>query len=163
MRVTFIRPNIGRLESGRYIDEGRMEPLTLGVLAATTPPDVECVLYDDRMEEIPFDEPTDLAAITVEIYNARRAYEIAAEYRARGVPVIMGGFQATLLPEEVAQHADAVYIGDAEQGWTQVLDDARSGRLKSLYRFGTGVDAVRIIIGNPFPIDSPRDNGLEMN
>ncbi len=90
MRVTFIKPNIGRMEHSLYVDEGRMEPLQLGVLAGLTPPDVECALYDDRMEEIPFDEPTDLAAITVEIYTARRSYEIAAEFRKRGVPVIFG-------------------------------------------------------------------------
>ena len=133
MRVTFVRPNIGRLESGRYIDEGRMEPLTLGVLAAYSPPDVECVLYDDRMEEIPFDEPTDLAAITVEIYNARRAYEIAAAYRQRGVPVVMGGFHATLASEECAGHADAIVTGDAENVWATVIEDVRNGRLKRHY------------------------------
>ena len=133
MRVTFIRPNIGRLESGRYIDEGRMEPLTLGVLAATTPPDVECVLYDDRMEDLPFDEPTALAAITVEIYNARRAYEIAAEYRRRGVPVVMGGFHATLVPDECAGHADAIVTGDAENVWPAVVEDFRNGEPKRRY------------------------------
>jgi len=78
MKVTFIMPNLGRLENGQYIDEGSMEPLPLAVLAALTPPDVECVLYDDRIEPIPFDEATDLVAISVEIYTARRAYEIAA-------------------------------------------------------------------------------------
>ena len=82
VRITFIKPNIGRMEHSLYVDEGRMEPLMLAVLAGMTPPDVECVLYDDRMEPIPYDEPTDLAAITVETYTARRGYEIAAEYRA---------------------------------------------------------------------------------
>ena len=53
MKVTFIKPNIGRLEHSLYVDEGRMEPLQLGVLAGLTPPDVQCVLYDDRMEAIP--------------------------------------------------------------------------------------------------------------
>ncbi len=91
MKITFIMPNIGRQDHSLYIDEARMEPLSLGVLAGLTPPDVECVLYDDRMEDIPFDEPTDLVAISIEIYAARRAYEIAAEYRSRGVPVILGG------------------------------------------------------------------------
>lgn len=133
MRVTFLRPNIGRLAHGPYIDEGRMEPLTLGVLAAYAPPDVECVLYDDRMEDIPFDEPTDLAAITVEIYNARRAYEIAAEYRKRGVPVVMGGFQPTLVSDECLQHADAIVTGDAETIWPLVVNDVRNGTLKRTY------------------------------
>jgi hypothetical protein len=49
MRITFIKPNIGRLEHSLYVDEGRMEPLQLAVLAGLTPPDVECVLYDDRI------------------------------------------------------------------------------------------------------------------
>ncbi len=122
-----------------YVDEGRMEPLQLGVLAGVTPADVECVLYDDRIEQIPYDEPTDLAAITVEIYTARRAYEIAAEYRSRGVPVIMGGFHPTLAPDECRQHADSIYIGDAESLWTQVVEDARQGRLQDVYRAKPGI------------------------
>ena len=88
MKVTFIKPNIGRREHSLYIDHGRMEPLMLAVLAGLTPPDVEVRLFDDRMETVDYDEPTDLAAITVETYTARRSYEIAAEYRARGVPVM---------------------------------------------------------------------------
>ena len=64
MKITFIMPNIGRQEHSLYVDEARMEPLSLGVLAGLTPPDVECVLYDDRMEEVPYDEPTDLVAST---------------------------------------------------------------------------------------------------
>ena len=54
------------------------------------------------MESIPYDEPTDLAAITVETFTARRAYEIADEFRLRGVPVILGGMHPTLLPDEAA-------------------------------------------------------------
>ncbi|NBD36377.1 MAG: methylase, partial [Chloroflexi bacterium] len=138
MKLTLIKPNIGRLEHSLFVDEARMEPLQLGVLAALTPPDVEVVLYDDRMEAIPYDEPTDLAAITVETYTARRAYEISAEYRARGVPVVMGGMHATLLPEEVAAHADALYIGDAESLWAQVIEDARHGQLQPVYRAEVG-------------------------
>jgi radical SAM superfamily enzyme YgiQ (UPF0313 family) len=115
-----------------------MEPLSLGVLAGLTPPDVECVLYDDRMEEIPYDEPTDLVAISIEIYAARRAYEIAAEYRARGVPVILGGAHPTLFPEECMPYADSVFIGDAETLWAEVVDDARNHRLQPIYRAKVG-------------------------
>lgn len=139
MKITFIMPNIGRQEHSLYVDEARMEPLSLGVLAGLTPADVDCVLYDDRMEEIPYDEPTDLVAISVEIYTARRTYEIAAEYRARGVPVILGGPHPTLFPEEAAEHADAVYLGDGEFRWAEVVDDARHGRLKRLYHAEVGV------------------------
>ena len=66
MKLMLIKPNIGRREHSLYVDEGRMEPLQLGILAALTPKDVEVVMYDDRMEKIPYDEPTDLVAITVE-------------------------------------------------------------------------------------------------
>lgn len=134
MRVTFIYPNLGRRAYGPYVDEGRMEPLTLGLLAGLTPPDVEVALYDERVETIPFDEAADLVAITVHIFNARRAYEISAAFRQRGVKVILGGVHSTLLPEEAARHADAVFIGDAEPLWAQVIEDTRHGRLQPVYR-----------------------------
>jgi radical SAM superfamily enzyme YgiQ (UPF0313 family) len=139
VKLTLVKPNIGRQEHSLYVDEGRMEPLQMGVLAALTPPDVDVVLHDDRMETIPYDEPTDLVAITVETYTARRAYEIAAEYRARGVPVIMGGMQPTLIPDEVKPHADAIFVGDAETQWAQVIEDARRKQLRPVYQAPVGV------------------------
>lgn len=138
MKITFIKPTIGRMEHSLYVDEGRMEPLTLGVLAGLTPPDVECVLYDDRMESIPYDEETDLVAITIETYTARRAYEICAEYRQRGVPVIAGGMHISLAAEEVREQVDSIFIGDAETAWAQVVEDARRGRLKPEYKAPPG-------------------------
>ena len=139
MKITFIKPTIGRREHSLYVDEGRMEPLMLAVLAGLTPPDVDVVLYDDRMESIPFDEETDLVAITVETYTARRAYEIAEEYRKRGIPVIMGGMHVTLLPEEAAQHADSIFIGDAESLWSTVVENARKRKLKARYEAPPGI------------------------
>jgi len=134
MKLTLIKPNIGRPEHRLYVDEGRMEPLQLGILAALTPADIQVELFDDRMEEIPYDRTTDVVAITVETFTARRAYEIAGEYRLRGVPVIMGGIHPTLLPEEAAEHCDAVVIGDAEPVWEQVMEDARRGGLRQKYQ-----------------------------
>ncbi|MHC5211443.1 MAG: B12-binding domain-containing radical SAM protein [Planctomycetota bacterium] len=139
MKVTFIKPNIGRREHSLYVDEGRMEPLQLGVLAGMTPADVECMLHDDRIESIPYDEPTDLVAITVEIYTARRAYEIADEYRRRGVRVVLGGFHPTLVPDEASEHGDAIVLGDAEHVWSSVVEDARRGLLAPVYEGFPGV------------------------
>ena len=96
-------------------------------------------MYDDRLESIPYDEPTDLVAMTVETYTARRAYEISAEYRQRGVPVIMGGMQPTLIPEEVQPNADSVYVGDAEFRWHEVIEDSKHGQLKPMYEATVGV------------------------
>lgn len=133
MKLTLIKPNIGRREHSLYVDEGRMEPLQLGILAALTPPDFEVVMYDDRMEQIPYDEPTDLVAITVETFTARRAYEISAEFRRRGVKVVMGGMHAMLIPEEVGEHCDSVIVGDAEPVWETMLGDLKNGGLKPRY------------------------------
>ena len=138
MRLTLIKPNIGRQDHSLYVDEARMEPLNIGVLAALTPSDVEIAFHDDRMETIPYDAPTDLVALTVETYTARRSYEIAAEFRQRGVPVVLGGMHPSLLPEEAAQHADAIVLGDAETIWSTVIDDARHRRLKPLYKASPG-------------------------
>ncbi len=133
MKVTLIKPNIGRREHSLYVDEARMEPLQLGVLAALTPKDVEVVLYDDRMEKIPFDEETDLVAITVETFTARRAYEISAEYRKRGVKVLIGGMHVKLIPEEVIEHCDSIIIGDAEPVWEEMINDLLNHQLKQRY------------------------------
>jgi radical SAM superfamily enzyme YgiQ (UPF0313 family) len=110
-----------------------MEPLCFAILKSLTPAEIEVIFFDERLEPIPFDHPTDLVALTVETYTARRAYEIARRFRARGVPVVMGGYHPTFLPEEALQHADAVVRGDAEGAWERVLHDARSGTLKAVY------------------------------
>jgi radical SAM superfamily enzyme YgiQ (UPF0313 family) len=129
MKITFIRPN---LYDGRSSDA--MHPLCFAILRSLTPREIATAFYDERLESIPFDEPTDLVAMTVETYTARRAYQIAAAYRRRGVPVVVGGYHPTFLPEEALQFADAVVVGDAEGIWPQVVEDARRGQLQPLYR-----------------------------
>lgn len=134
MKVTLIHPCMGRRAGEPYLRSWQMEPLAPAVLAALTPPEVTVAFYDDRMEAIPFDEPTDLVGISVETYTAKRAYQIASEYRRRGVPVVMGGFHATLAPEEVSEYAEAVVVGEAEEVWPRLLADFRQGRLRRVYR-----------------------------
>ena len=129
MKITYIRPSMFARRSS-----DAMEPLCFAVLKSLTPPDVETVLYDERLEPIPLDEPTDLVAMTVETYTARRSYQIAAEYRRRGVRVVMGGHHPTFLPHESLQFADAVVVGDAEGVWETVVGDAKNHRLEKIYR-----------------------------
>jgi radical SAM superfamily enzyme YgiQ (UPF0313 family) len=134
-RLTLIHPCVGRWAGDKnYIRSWQMEPLAPAVLAGLTPSDIDIRFHDDRLEEIPFDEKTNVVAISIETYTARRAYQIATEYRSRGVRVIFGGFHATLCPEEAALYADAVVIGEAEGQWATVIDDARHGTLKQFYR-----------------------------
>jgi len=134
MRLTIVHPCIGRKPGQKYIRTWQMEPLPAATVAGLTPKGVELRFYDDRMENIPFDESTDLAAISVETYTAKRAYQIATEFRKRSVPVAMGGFHATLCPDEVACHAEVVVCGEAEALWPQVIDDAQHGKLEKFYR-----------------------------
>lgn len=134
MKLTIIHPCIGREIGKDYIKSWQMEPLPAGYLSAMTPDDVEVAFYDDRMESIPYDEATDLVAISIETYTAKRAYQIATEYRRRGVPVVMGGFHATLVPDEVQQYAETVVIGEAEQTWPRVIEDFKKGQMKRVYR-----------------------------
>lgn len=129
MKITFIRPNLYEKRSG-----DAMEPLAFAILKSLTPPGVEVAFYDERLEPLPYDEPTDLVAMTVETYTARRAYQIANQFRARGVRVVMGGYHPTFLPDEALRFADAVVMGDAEGVWPQVVQDARRGRLQPRYQ-----------------------------
>ena len=113
-RLTLIHPCVGRWAGDvKYIRSWQMEPLAPAAIAGLTPPDVHVRFYDDRLEPIPFDEPTDLVAISIETYTARRAYQVATEFRRRGVRVVLGGFHATLCPDEAALYADAVIVGEA--------------------------------------------------
>lgn len=133
MRITLIQPAIGHRTGESYIRSWQMEPLPIATLAGLTPAGIDLQFHDDRMEPIPFDAPTDAVAIPVETYTARRAYQIARRYRQRGIPVILGGFHPTLLPDEAALFADAIVIGEAESVWPELVDDLAHGTLKSRY------------------------------
>ncbi len=144
MRLTLVLPAIGRKAGVNYMRTWQMEPLSIAALAALTPKDVDIAFHDDRMEAIPYDRPTDLVAIPVETYTAKRAYQIASEYRRRGVPVVMGGFHATLLPDEVKEYAESVIVGEAEELWPQAIDDARCRRLKPIYSANSQPDLATV-------------------
>jgi radical SAM superfamily enzyme YgiQ (UPF0313 family) len=135
MRITFIQPCVGRKTDGTpYPSSWVMEPLSVAMLAALTPREHQLRFYDDRVEPIPYDEPTDLVCLTVETYTARRSYQIARAFRERGVPVALGGFHTTLMPDEAEQHADTVVVGEAEGVWEQLLEDLAAGGLKPRYK-----------------------------
>src|SRR4029453_2396361 len=120
MRLTLVHPCIGRRRGQPYIRTWQMEPLAPATLAGLTPRDVDIRFYDDRTQAIPYDEPTDLVALSVETYTAKRSYQIASEYRRRGVPVVMGGFHPTLVPDEAGDYAESIVVGEAEGVWPEL-------------------------------------------
>lgn len=133
MRIALIRPSFGSAGGRPYRSPARLEPLALAVLAALTPAGHEVVAVDERLEDVPLDGAFDAVALSVCTFSARRAWQIADRFRARGIPVVAGGFHPTLVPDEAAQHVDAVAVGDAEGTWPRVVADLAAGRLQPRY------------------------------
>lgn len=136
MKLLFILPAIGKKPGQKYIGTWKMEPYTIAVLKSLTPADVETFFFDDRIECIDYDIDVDLVAISVETYTAKRSYRIAAEFQKRGRRVVMGGYHVTLVPEEAAEYADSILVGNAEAVWGQVISDFRDGRMQARYDGG---------------------------
>jgi radical SAM superfamily enzyme YgiQ (UPF0313 family) len=145
MRLTLVQPAIGHRIGESYIRSWQMEPLPIATLAGLTPSDVTLNFYDDRMESVAYDDPTDAVAIPVETYTANRAYQIASEYRRRGVPVILGGFHPSLMPDEASRFGDAIVIGEAEGVWETIIDDLRHHTLQERYLADRG-DLAKICV-----------------
>lgn len=136
MKVTFILPAIGKKPGQTYLKSWLMEPLTIAVLNSMIPSRFEREFYDDRIENINYDTETDAVFITVETYTAKRAYYIASQFRKRGKKVLMGGYHVTLCPEEAAQYADAIMVGNADKILDTVLADLENGTLQKRYDGG---------------------------
>ena len=90
------------------------QQITMPYLAARVPPGWEVIHVDDEAEAIDLRADVDVVGITFHTPSAYHVYEIAAHFRARGICVVMGGPHVTLVPEECRQHADVIFIGEAE-------------------------------------------------
>ena len=95
----------------------RVVPLTLPYLAALTPEGWDITLVDEQLHPVPFDERFDVAAVSCATLTSFRAYDVADEFRRRGVPVLLGGPHTFFHSEEAGEHCDAVGIGEAEPIW----------------------------------------------
>lgn len=136
MHVTFITPHVGRKDIGKanYVRTWQMEPLPIATLIGLTPEWIGVAYFDERIEQIDFDQATDLVCITVETYTAKRAYEIAAAYHARGVKTLLGGYHVMLRPDEAMQYADSILVGFAEPVLADIFEDAKAGQLQRRYQ-----------------------------
>ena len=142
MKIQLLSPagEIHRSGTGIFKRSLRYAPLTLTTLAALVPEDldVEITIQDEGVAPLELDFDADLVAISAITGTALRAYDIADRLRARGHTVVLGGVHPTLLPEEAADHADAVVAGYAEVSWPQLLRDFDCGQLRSTYHASTG-------------------------
>ena len=113
-----------------YMNPALYSPLAgLLAVAACIPDDqYEVVLTDENIETIDFDLKVDLVGISAMTSYVNRGYEIADQFRAKGVPVVMGGVHPSFLPQESLRHCDAVVIGEVELVIDKLLDDLNMER-----------------------------------
>jgi radical SAM superfamily enzyme YgiQ (UPF0313 family) len=142
MKIQLLSPagEIHRNTTGIFKRSLRYAPLTLTTLAAMVPEELgaEVTIQDEGVEPLDLDFDADIVGMTAITGTAQRTYDVADELRARGHTVVLGGVHPTLLPDEAAEHADAIVTGYAEQTWPQLLRDAARGQLQSRYYAPTG-------------------------
>ncbi len=138
LKLLMIHPCVGkRPGQKKYIRTWSMQPMpvaqVVGIAKQTLGDGVEVHFIDDRFEPIDYSLDVDLICMSIETYTARRCYQIASRFRERGIPVVMGGFHATLCTEEVLRFADTVVSGEAELTFPELLEDHLCGTRKRLY------------------------------
>ena len=135
LNVLFVQPTLMRLDGSPVKSRKRLiMTMVTSYLAGLTPSSDKVTVIDDKVEEIPWNGDFDLVAVTTTTGSAQRAYQIAGRFRERKIPVVMGGFHATLHPAEILSHADSVVVGEAENVWAELLDDVRAGKLRTIYK-----------------------------
>ena len=147
LRIALVSPKgpLYRHRGGIFGKSLRYKPLTLPTLAALVPPELgaEVVCIDEGIADIDTGIDVDLVGMTVITGTAPRAYSLAAEFRSRGIPVVLGGPHVTLVPDDAQPHADSVVVGYAEDEWPRLLRDFVRGELKPRYVQAPGLDLAR--------------------
>lgn len=128
MKITFIRLNMFE-----HISSDAMKPLLFGIIKSLTPAEYEIDFIDERAEKLPERINSDIIAFSVETYTAKRAYILAKKYKTQQNTIVMGGFHACVMAEEMLRYADVVLVGDAEDTWPLLLKDYEGGSLQSKY------------------------------
>ncbi|MGE5647351.1 MAG: B12-binding domain-containing radical SAM protein [Acidobacteriota bacterium] len=134
MKILLYNPDNG-------VTRNFMPHLWMFLLQALTPPNHEVLLIDGNAQPMSdtelvrfaLDHKVGLVGIGAMTRMIAKAYRVADALRAAGVPVVMGGPHVTAVPEEACAHADAVALGEADQTWPRIVEDAARGELKKQY------------------------------
>lgn len=129
--ITASAPGIRRARRSRVLN---FQQITMPYLAARVPPGWQVTHIDEEAEDIDWSLKTDVVGITFHTPSAHHAYDLAAHFGSRGACVALGGPHVTLLPEEARQHADVIFIGEAEGLWEQFLTAFETGTQLRVYR-----------------------------
>ena len=118
--------------------------ITLPHVATITPREHDVKIVNENYSDIDFNEEVDLVGITCYTMTAPRVYEIADEFRRRGIKVVLGGYHPTAMPDEAIQHADSIVKGEAEASWPKLIKDLENGKLKRFYEPDSNFDMADI-------------------
>lgn len=133
MKIKIIYPKWPKI---KYQTQFNLPPHGPVCFAATIPDNIEVSFCDEHLQEVDFDEKTDLVAISAMLTcQMPRAWEIADKYREMGMPVIFGGIGTMLHYEETLPHADSIFLGETEGHFEEVVDDFSKGKLKKVYNY----------------------------
>lgn len=128
--ITASSNEIRRARRSRFLN---FQQITMPYLAARVPSDWHVTHVDEVAENIDWTDHPDVVGITFHTPSAHHAYDLAARFRARGACVVLGGPHVTLLPEESGQHADVIFVGEAEGLWEEFLNGFGTGTYRRLY------------------------------
>lgn len=129
--ITVSSAEIRRARRSRFLN---FQQITMPYLAARAPADWEVFHVDEEAEQINWALEPDVVGITFHTPSAYHAYDLAARFRSRGACVVMGGPHVMLLPEEAAQHADVIFVGEAEGLWEEFLAGFAAGTYRRIYQ-----------------------------
>ena len=129
--ITASSDEIRKARRSRFLN---FQQITMPYLAARVPSHWHVSHVDEEAEDIDWTDQPDVVGITFHTPSAYHAYGLAARFKSRGACVVMGGPHVTLLPEEAAQHADVIFVGEAEGHWEEFLDGFVTGTYRRVYR-----------------------------
>ncbi len=143
MKFKLIYPRWNKLEGQT---EFNLPPHGPVVMAAALPDYIEIDFVDENLQNIDFDDSPDFIGISMMLTTqVKRGWEIADEYRKRGKKVIFGGIATMLHAEETMEHADAVFLGEAEGRMEKVFDDFNKGNLQKLYNHINDLPSIDLV------------------
>ncbi len=128
--ITASSPDIQRVRRSRVLN---FQQITMPYLAAFVPPHWTMSHIDEAVERVDFEQHVDLVAITFHTPSAPHVYAMAAKFRKRSATVVLGGPHVTLMPDEAEKHADAIFVGEAEETWPRFISEFETGRISRRY------------------------------
>ena len=129
--ITASSHEIRRARRSRFLN---FQQITMPYLAALVPDQWQVTHVDEEAEDIDWTAQPDVVGITFHTPSAYHAYDLAAKFRMRGACVVLGGPHVTLMPDEACQHADVIFVGEAEGSWEEFLKSFQTGTHRRVYQ-----------------------------